>query len=96
MKDIGAALKNQNDRRQADDGLGAHDVEFGRAFERLLQWNCDQLFHFGGRHALPFGLNFHAWRREFGKDVDRACRAAALMPNGNHHRRGEHDKEAKL
>ena len=57
-------ISTTDDKPRTDFARSVSNVE-GR--EDVLEWNGDQRFHLGGRHAGPLGMDLDERRREFRK-----------------------------
>jgi hypothetical protein len=92
LVEVRARLEDQDDRRQARDGLRSDRVDARDAVEQVgLQRDRDELLDLVGRQAQRLGLDLRVWRRELGQDVDR--RLAQLDDAEGHHASGDDEDE---
>ena len=68
---LGAVFEDQDDRRQAEHGLGPEHVEAGHAVHRRLERHADQRLDVGAGEPGRFGLDLDQRRGELGKHVER-------------------------
>ena len=88
---VGPVGEDQDDRRQAEHGLGPQRLQSGHAVHRRFERDADERLDVGGGESGRLGLDLDEWRRELREHIKRRF-ARGPDAKDDEHDRERHDR----